>query len=154
MTLAPFRGFWDVQNEIDRMFDRMVRNLFGRRTDAETARTWTPLLDAYAREGDLVIHAYLPGVGLEDLDITLEGNMLTISGERKGLAGDGGYYLREAPFGPFRRSVAVPEGVEPESVKAALRNGVLEIVLPGAVAEGQPKKIAVEAAEGAPAIEG
>jgi HSP20 family protein len=146
MALAPFRGFWDVQSEVDRLFNDMVGDLMGRRREGfAREQLWAPRLEAFARDGDLVIHADLPGVALADVDITLEGTTLTISGERKLLAGEGTeYYLRETPCGAFRRSVVVPEGVDPDSVKARLENGVLELVLPGAVTEIQPKKIAIE----------
>lgn len=155
MTLAPFRGFWDMQSELDRMLNDMVGSLLGRRAGAagETG-IWAPRLEAFAREGDLVIQADLPGVSLEDVDITLEGTTLTISGERKAPAGDGiDYYLREVPLGAFRRSVVVPEGVDPDSVKARLTDGVLEVVLPGAVAEVQPRKIAIESGEATKSLE-
>ncbi len=146
MTLAPFRGFWDMQSEVDRLFNDMVGDLLGRRREGfARERLWAPRLEAFAREGDLVIHADLPGVALDDVDITLEGTTLTISGERKLPAGDGtDYYLRETPSGAFRRSVVVPEGVDPDSIKARLGNGVLELLLPGALAEIQPKKIALD----------
>jgi HSP20 family protein len=146
MALTPFRGFWDVQSEADRLFNDMVGDLMGRRRAGLTQeRLWAPRLEAFAREGDLVIHADLPGVALEDVDITVEGTKLTISGERKTPAGDGiDYYLNETPSGAFRRSVVVPEGVDPDSVKARLENGVLEVLLPGAVTDLQPKKIAIE----------
>ncbi len=152
MALTPFRGFWDTQSEVDRLFNEMVGNLFGRRrADAATrdeAPVWVPLLEAFARDGDLVIHADLPGVKLDEVDITLDGNTLTISGERKATSGEEvNYYLREAPLGAFRRSVAVPEGVDADSIKARFENGVLEVVLPGAVVETQPKKIAIESGE-------
>jgi HSP20 family protein len=151
MALTPFRGFWDMQSEVDRLFNDMV----GRRREGFTQeRLWAPRLEAFAREDDLVIHADLPGVGLEDVDITLEGTTLTISGERKTPAGDGpDYFLHETPNGAFRRSVVVPEGVDPDSVKARLENGVLEVVLPGALSELQPKKIAIEWKEGTKSIE-
>jgi HSP20 family protein len=92
MTLAPFRGFWDMQSEVGRLFNDMVGDLLGRRRREGFARErlWAPRLEAFAREGDLVIHADLPGVALDDVDITLEGTTLTISGERKlPAAGDG-----------------------------------------------------------------
>ena len=157
MTLTPFRGFWDAQSEVDRLFDDMVGNLFGKqRRGAAAPMVWTPLMEAYARGDDLVLHTDLPGVALEDVDITLDGDTLTISGTRKGAPEEDGirHYLRELPYGEFRRSVVVPEGVDPDSIKARLENGVLEVVLPGAVAEAQPKKIAIETGEGPKSIEG
>ena len=142
---TPLRGFWDTQSEVDRMFDHVVRDLFGRRPREATNSTWSPRLEAYAKDGDLVLHYDLPGVGLEDVDITLDGNLLTISGERKVATEEGvNYYLNELPYGSFRRSVTVPEGIDADSIKAHFEGGVLEVILPGAVQEAQPKKIAIE----------
>jgi HSP20 family protein len=153
MALTPFRGFWDLQSEVDRMFNDVMGNFLGRRRP-ET-RLWAPPVEVFAREGDLVIHADLPGLLLEDVDVTLDGNTLTISGERKPTAGEEvSYYLREMPLGAFRRSMTVPTEVDADSIKATLQNGVLEVVLPGAVAEVQPKKIAIETGEDQKTIEG
>jgi HSP20 family protein len=151
MALTPFRGFWDTQSEFDRMFNDVMRDFFGRAAGRGGAGTqeqqlWAPRLEAYAKDGDLVLHADLPGVPLEDVDITLDANVLTISGERKAAAQEEGvsYYLNELPHGAFRRSVTVPEGVETESIKARFENGVLEVVLPGATTQLEPKRIAIE----------
>ena len=54
------------------------------------------------------------------------------------------------PYGAFERSVSVPEGVDAEAIKARFENGVLEVVLPGAVQEAQPKRIAIETAKEGP----
>ena len=156
---SPFRGegFWDLQSEMDRLFDQMVGDLFaGRRRGEGSAAletapmAWTPPLEAFARDGDLVIHADLAGVVIEDVDITLQDNALTISGTRKEAPEEVRYYLRELPYGEFRRSVMVSTGVDPDSIKARLENGILEVVLPGAVAEAQPRRIAIEGVEARP----
>ena len=149
MALTPFRGFWDTQSEFDRMFNDVMRDFLGRgarREGAGAQQLWAPRLEAFARGGDLVLHADLPGVSLEDVDITLDGNVLTISGERKVATQQEGvsYYLNELPYGAFRRSVAVPEGVDADSIKARFENGVLEVVLPGATTQLEPKRIAIE----------
>ncbi len=143
--LTPFRsGFWDTQSEFDRMFNDMVRNFLGTRREG-TQQLWAPRLEAFAKGGDLVLHYDLPGIGLEDVDITLDGNVLTVSGERKVTTEEGvNYYLNELPYGAFRRSVSVPEEVDADAIKARFENGVLEVVLPGAVQEVEPKKIAIE----------
>ena len=152
--LAPFRGFRDTQSEFDRLFNSMVGDLFGRRgvQNVTTRTTWTPRLEAYAKDGDLVLHYDLPGVGLEEVEITLDGNVLTVSGERRKAAAEEGvsYYLNELPYGAFSRSVTVPEGVDADAIKARFENGVLEVVLPGAVQEVQPKRIAIETAKEGP----
>jgi len=144
--LAPLRGFWDTQSEFDRLFNSMVGDLFRRRgVQNSTTTTWTPRLEAYGKDGDLVLHYDLPGVGLEEVEITLDGNVLTVSGERKASTEEGvNYYLNELPYGAFTRSVTVPEGVDADTIKARFENGVLEVVLPGAVQEVQPKRIAIE----------
>jgi HSP20 family protein len=153
MALTPFRGgFWDTQSEFDRMFSDVIdvmRDFLGtRRTGGgghSQQQLWAPRLEAYAKDGDLVLHADLPGVSLEDVDITLDGNVLNISGERKVTAEEGvNYYLNELPYGAFRRSVAVPEGVDADSIKARFQHGVLEVILPGATTQIEPKKIAIE----------
>ena len=150
--LAPLRGFWDTQSEFIRLFNSMVGDLFGRRgvQNATTRTPWAPRLEAYGKDDDLVLHYDLPGVALEQVDITLDGNLLTVSGERRKAATEEGvsYYLNELPYGAFTRSVTVPEGVDADAVKARFDNGVLEVVLPGAVQEAQPKKIAIESGEG------
>ena len=151
MALTPFRGFWDTQSEFDRMFNDVMRDFLGaRRAGGRTQQQlWAPRLAAYAEDGDLVLHADLPGVSLEDVDITLDGNVLTISGERKVTTREEGvsYYLNELPYGAFRRSVTVPEGVDADSIKARFENGVLEVVLPGATTQLEPKRIAIEGSE-------
>jgi HSP20 family protein len=151
MALTPFRGFWDTQSEFDHMFNDVMRDVFGRAAGRGGAGTreqlWAPRLEAFAKDGDLVLHADLPGVSLEDVDITLDANVLTISGERKGTTQEGegvSYYLNELPYGAFRRSVTVPEGVDAESIRARFENGVLEVVLPGATTQLEPKRIAIE----------
>ena len=153
MALTPFRGFWDTQSEFDRMFNDVMRDFLGR-TAGRTGRgtqeqLWAPRLAAYSKDGDLVLHADLPGVSLEDVDITLDGNVLAISGERKIRTQDEGvsYYLNELPHGAFRRSVTVPEGVDADSIKARFENGVLEVVLPGATTQLEPKRIAIEGSD-------
>ena len=151
MALTPFRGFWDTQSEFDRMFNDVMRDFLGtRRAGGRTQQQlWAPRLEAYAKDGDLVLHADLPGVSLEEVDITLDGNVLTISGERKVTTQEVGvsYYLNELPYGAFRRSVAVPEGVDADSIKARFENGVLEVVLPGATTQIEPKRIAIEGSD-------
>jgi HSP20 family protein len=154
MALTPFRGFWDTQSEFDRMFNDVMRDFLGRAAGRGGAgaqeQLWAPRLEAFAKDGDLVLHADLPGVSLEDVDITLDANVLTISGERKVATEEEGvsYYLNELPHGTFRRSVAVPEGVDPDSIKARFENGVLEVVLPGATVQLEPKRIAIEGSDG------
>jgi HSP20 family protein len=144
MALSPFRGFSDVQSEVDRLFNEMVGDVFSGRRARSVARVWSPPMEAYASNGDLVLRFDLPGVTLEDVDITLENHTLTVSGVRKAVAEEAPHYLLELPYGEFRRSVTVPEGSDADSIRATYKDGVLEIVLPGATVEVEPKRIAIE----------
>ena len=115
--LSPFRGFYDAQSEMDRLFNEMLGGL-GRRRREEVQRlsAWAPAMDALTKNGDLVIRAELPGVKQEDVNITLQNGVLTISGEHKADQEEerGGYHVRERRYGSFRRSMSLPE----ESTKA------------------------------------
>ena len=146
MALSPFRGFSDAQSEVDRLFNEMVGDLFSGRRGRSAAKVWAPPMEAYASNGDLVLRFDLPGVSLEDVDITLENHTLTVSGVRKAVAEEAPHLLLEPPYGEFKRAVTVPEGSDADSIKATYKDGVLEIVLPGATAEVEPKRIAIETA--------
>lgn len=144
--LSPFRGFYDLRGELNRWFDEM----FGRlpeRVSTVRGEEWAPTMDVLTRDGNLVIKAELPGVRAEDVDITLQDNVLTISGERKSEEEEqrGGYYVRERRYGSFRRSMALPEGVDESKIHARFKDGVLEVTVEGAGAvEQQPRRIQIE----------
>lgn len=149
--LRPLRGFLDVRSELDRRFKELFGGLSreSERADRRSAE-WTPAIDAFSKDGDLVIRAELAGVKPEDVDVTFANGTLTISGERKveyESNGDG-YYVSERRYGHFRRSVALPEGVEEDKIHARFDDGVLEVTVEGAVAVTEPKRIQIEGPEG------
>jgi HSP20 family protein len=148
--LSPFRGFLDVRSELDRMFDEVLGNWPRGAARREDVAGWSPVIDAFSRNGDLVIRAELPGVKREDVDITLSNGVLTISGERKAEHEDqgSGYYVRERRHGHFRRSMSLPEGIEEDKVHAHFEDGVLEVTVEGAAAVTGPKRIQIEGAGG------
>ena len=150
MALSPFRsrGFYDVQSEMNRLFDEMFGGLMRRSGGQQRAQVteWAPAMDVLQRDGDLMVRAELPGVKLEDVDITVHDRVLTISGERK-LEEEterGGYYVRERRHGSFRRSMTLPEGVEEDRIRARFQDGVLEVTIEGAAAVREPKRIQIE----------
>ncbi len=114
MALSPFRGFYDMQGEMNRMFDEVFGNLArtGGRQQGDQPTQWAPALDVLQEDGDIVVRAELPGVRQEDVDITFHNGVLTISGVRKAEEEKegAGYYVRERRYGSFRRSMTVPEG--------------------------------------------
>ena len=149
--LSPFRrggGFWDMQSEMNRMLDDMLGTMFRRPQQRQLAGVteWAPAVDVVTKNGDLVVRAELPGVKQEDVDITLQNNVLTISGERKAEQEEerGGYYVRERRYGSFSRSFTLPEGVDESKVHARYENGVLEVTVEGAAAVQEPRRIQIE----------
>jgi HSP20 family protein len=147
MGLSPFRGFWDMQSQMDRMFSEMLGNA-GRSParHLEGMTEWAPAVDATTKNGDLIIRAELPGVRPEDVDISLHENVLTISGERKAEQEEerGGYYIRERRYGTFSRSFNLPQGTDESKVRARYEHGVLEVTVEGAAVVTEPKRIQIE----------
>ena len=148
MALSPFRGFYDMQSEMNRMLDEMFGNVgrTGGRQRGETPSQWAPALDVLQEDGDIVVRAELPGVRQEDVDITFHNGVLTISGERKAEEEKegSGYYVRERRYGSFRRSLALPEGTDESKINARFQDGVLEVRVEGAAAVREPKRIQIE----------
>lgn len=151
MALSPFRGFYDVQSEMNRMFDELFGDVVRRseRQQGEAPTRWAPALDVLQEDGDVVVRAELPGVRLEDVDITLHNGVLTISGERKAeeQREGTGYYVRERRYGWFRRSMTLPQGVDESSIRARFDGGVLEVRVSGVAAVQEPKRIQIEAGD-------
>jgi HSP20 family protein len=146
--LSPFRGFYDAQSEVDRLFGEMLGGLSRRRgrQEGQQLAQWAPAMDVLTRDGDLVIRAELPGVKPEDVDITLQNGVLTISGEHKVAQEEerGGYHVRERRYGSFRRSMTLPQEVDESKVHARFEDGVLEVRVEGAAVEQSPKRIEIE----------
>lgn len=106
---------------------------------------WLPPVEVYEKGDDVMVRAELPGMKKEDIDISVLGDTLTISGERKSQSEvkDEDYYRCEMNYGTFSRSVALPAAVDANKVEASYDNGVLEVKLPKAE-EAKPKKIEVK----------
>jgi len=93
---------------------------------------WTPKIDVRETDKAFVVHAELPGMKKEDIKVSLKDGVLTVSGERKmeDKKDEGDYRRIERSYGAFMRSLTLPEGVDPKSIKAKLENGVLEVEVP------------------------
>ena len=140
----PFRNLNDIQGEMNRLFD----SFFGRPASvAAGERMWAPLSDMYETKDDLFVTFELPGVREKDVNVSITGDMLTLKGERRFERDvkDEGYYQLERVYGKFERSMPLPVAVQADKVKAAYRDGVLEIRLPK-VEEVKPKEIKIDVA--------
>ncbi|HEU4584777.1 MAG TPA: Hsp20/alpha crystallin family protein [Gemmatimonadaceae bacterium] len=131
--VAPtlFEPWSDLRREIDRMFDSAFAGLpLGTNGQSQ----YLPAMDIDETGDKIRLTLEVPGVSPEDLEITIENNMLTVSGEKRfsresGSDGDGSH-LVERRYGRFQRSVMLPETVDADSISAHFENGVLTVELP------------------------
>lgn len=140
------RPIFDFQNELNVM-RRQLNELLGTPSGERRVHpTGYPLLNAWEDEQNFFVEAELPGLALEDLDISMtDRNTITIKGTRKEPTVEGGqWHRRERAFGEFERSLELPGAVDADHVEAKFTNGVLTIKLPKAP-ELRPRKIEVMA---------
>ena len=111
-------------------FERLIKTLFESpaRAAGLASHAWTPPLDVWETEGELVYAFDLPGIPEEKIAVDLEDSTLTVSGSReRSEIEDGRFFRYERPFGEFTRSVALPEGTGDGEANAHYANGVLEV---------------------------
>ena len=115
--------------------------------DVQVGASWTPAVDVREKDGEVILTAELPGVPLDDISISLENNVLSISGERSGEKGieETSYHWRERATGSFRRTFTLATTADRDKVAATCKDGVLRIVVPQKP-EARPKQIPVKAA--------
>ncbi len=114
-------------------------------SEPQSNRPWSPLVDIYETENELVLKADLPDVDLNDIDVRVENQTLTIAGERKfdQQPSGKGYHRIERSYGNFVRSFAVPNTFDTEKIGAQYKNGVLTVTLPKKEA-AKPRQVKVE----------
>ena len=145
-TLIPWLGRSEVdrfRGEIDRMFDEFfTRSPFGRSLEEGD---WRPAIDVSETGKEIVVHAEIPGMDPKDIDISLNGRILTIKGERKQEEEEKekSYHRIERKYGFFSRSFELPVDVDANKVKAGYKDGVLKVSLPK-TKEHSVKKIEVK----------
>ena len=129
--LANLRAFEDA-------FSRML-------TEPQSNRPWSPSVDIFETENELVLKADLPEVDQKNIDVRVENQTLTIAGERKFQAQQNGkgYHRIERSYGNFVRSFAVPNSFDTEKIGAAFHNGVLTVTLPKKEA-AKPRQVKIE----------
>lgn len=150
----PFRGssVWDPIREMEEMQNR-VASLFGRRLPLKkdggeeelTLTEWIPAVDIAEDDKEYTIKVELPGVNKEDVRVSVEGGVLSISGERKAEKEEKNkkYHRIERTYGSFARSFTLPEGTASDRVGAEFKDGVLKVHLPKDE-KAKPKSIDVK----------
>jgi HSP20 family protein len=128
----PVAELGTIQNEMNRLFNTFFDQPNPTGRNGGSGRRWIPAMDLVEAGDQYVLRADLPGLSDDDVNVQLEDNVLTISGERKAEheAQQEGYFRLERAFGGFARSLTLPEGVDPDGVQAHFDRGVLEIRIP------------------------
>ncbi len=135
--VIDFSNFYNLPRQLDRFFDEAWRpSMISQRRNAY------PPVNISEDKSNIYVFSEVPGVDINDLDITLSDGSLVIKGDRK--HGTGSYYRQERPAGLFQRIVNLNVPINPDKVDAKMKDGVLEVVIPKAD-EAIPKKISIKA---------
>jgi HSP20 family protein len=142
LSSSPFAFMRRFSEDMDRLFDDFgfggswlgpsIRPEFVPASLGEFRQSlWSPQIETFEREGQLVIRADLPGLKKDDVNVEITDDAITISGERRDENEEEreGYYRSERSYGSFCRSIPLPNGVKAEDANATFNNGVLEITM-------------------------
>lgn len=129
-----------IQERVNRLFEDTI---VAGEAERERAGAWSPLADMYETYTELVVKAELPEVKQSDIDIRIKDNTLIIEGERTPRRTiTEGYHMIERSYGKFIRSFILPCLVEQDKIRATLKDGILQIVLPKK-SEALPKQVEI-----------
>jgi HSP20 family protein len=152
---SPFSFMRRFSEEMDRLFEdfgfggRSLMPGFGRGfapDSGEFGQTlWSPQIETFEREGQLVIRADLPGLNRDDVNVEITDDAIMISGERRNENEEKreGYYRSERSYGRFYRQIPLPEGVNADDAKATFRDGVLEIAMQAPQLQSQRRRLEI-----------
>ena len=141
----PVRDLVSLQDRMNSLFNQSFRGLNRGGTEEDWAQgAWSPAVDIYEKDGNIVLKAELPGIDTKDVDVSVENNILTLRGERRfdQEVQRENYQRVERSYGAFTRSFTLPTVVDTEKIKAEFKDGVLRMTLPKKE-EAKPKQISI-----------
>jgi HSP20 family protein len=143
----PFKELDEMQNRLSALFGRSPVRKNGEKQESLTVAEWSPLVDISEDEKEYLIKAELPEVKKEDAKVSVQNDVLTISGERKYEKEEKGkkYHRVERAYGSFERSFTLPEDADAAKIAAEFKDGVLKVHLPKSE-KPRPKSIEVKVA--------
>ena len=146
-TITRWDPFQDVLSLREAM-NQLMEESFVRPTAAQGGQNFVPALDLSENAEGYLVEAALPGLKPEDVEITVENNVLTIKGETRQEVDDKqrNFHRVERRFGSFQRTIGLPTTVKADAIQASLTNGVLRLEIPKAE-EVKPRKISVQVGE-------
>jgi HSP20 family protein len=113
------------------MFEDFLNDWAFRSLEGRRAESWTPAADIVEKDGNLQLRVSLPGMNEKGIELKIEGQVLTINGERKSQETEGyTYHRQESYYGAFSRAFTLPESTDLENVVADYKNGILTVSLP------------------------
>ncbi len=142
----PFRDLVATQDRFNRLFNDAFSRAFG---ESELGtQSWTPAVDIYETEHNLVLKAELPGVDPKDVEARVEDGTLYLKGERKfeKEVKEENFHRVERSYGSFVRSFTLPGSVDAEKVSAEYKDGILTLTMPKKE-EAKPKTIKIQASK-------
>jgi len=145
MLVRRYEPFSDIKRSFDLI--NQIINSVERSTEANgTLVDFIPKVNTREGENAYHIEVELPGIKKEDVDVKVDGNVLTISGERKlkDEVKEEDYYKVESRYGSFSRSFTLPEKVDVEHIHAEADNGIVEIIIPKLTIDTSSKKIEIK----------
>jgi HSP20 family protein len=147
VTYEPWRALDNLRREVNTLFnDGLPEWAAGDSVPSLAASHWNPAVDIREEADQFVLSADVPGVNPDDISVTMENGVLTISGERhQEKVDDGDNYRRvERRYGSFHRRFSLPSSADADNISAQSRNGILEVVIPK-TEQGKSKRIEVKA---------
>ena len=127
---TPLRGVMSFRDEMDRLLDEF----YGRMTPAQEALEgdWCPVMDVADTNGDLTASVELPGLDRNDIKVSVQDDVLTVTGEKKQekTETEDNYRRSERSYGYFKRAIKLPSSVDAAKVTAAYKDGVLKVTMP------------------------
>lgn len=142
-VLSPFEDLFSLRREMD----ELMENFFGRRGRATDGFVWAPVCNVWEEDNALHVEAELPGLTKDEIHVSVENGVLTISGEKREERREGepesAYHLYERRYGRFERALTLPTNVDPDKIRARYESGVLEVTLPK-TEEAKPRQIQIE----------
>lgn len=138
----PFGDLLSLREAMDRLFEDSFVRPGGRWSSGLEEGARSVPIDVYTTDNDLVVQVVVPGLEPENVEITIEGDTLTIRGEIPGPLDNVDYILRERPWGRFQRTLRLNVPVEPDKAEATFDKGILTLSIPKQE-EARPKQIKV-----------
>jgi len=133
-----------VWPDTSQLFDEFFHDFPLTRWDDSRSESWFPVVDVLEKDGNLILRAEVPGMSQKDIDLKLEGNVLTMKGEKKSSEEEKKVNYRhvESCYGSFTRSFTLPETVDRDKISADYKDGILTITIPQKP-EVKPREIPV-----------